>query len=104
MDGIVCLNDNLVELDLSENPLLQSAGVKELTPFVLHSKLKALHLSGCNIDSRGVHFFIGNIPKQMELLNLRDNMMTENLNAPVVIVNLLEQAKLRKQNLVIQSS
>jgi len=104
MDGIVCLNDNLIELDISENPLLQSAGVKELAPFVLHSKLKVLHLSGCNIDSRGMHYLVGNIPRQLELLNMRDNMMTENLNAPVVIVNLLKAAKLRRQNLVIQSS
>ena len=104
MDGVVCLNDNLIELDLSENPLLQSTGVKELAPFILHSKLKVLHLSGCNIDSRGMHHFIGNIPRQLELLNLRDNMMTENLNAPVVIVNLLNAAKLRKQSLIIQSS
>ena len=71
---------NLRKLDLSENPLFQADGVRELLSFLKTTNLRSLGLARCGLSNHAAKYLrygASKLPEQLEDLDLDGNLFDD---------------------------
>ena len=91
---------NLVNLDLSENPLFEADGVRELLRFLKQTSLRSLSLARCGLTHNAAKFLrygASKLPDEIEHLDVDGNLFDDE-SAKLIASLLRDIVRHRRKN------